>query len=81
MFDKTWELRNVGNCTWTTAYKLVFYSGAQMGGPNELTFPQSVSPGQNVRLTVRLTAPNTAGNYRGYWMFKNASGALLGQLR
>jgi hypothetical protein len=57
---------------------LVFYSGEQMGGPSALTFPQSVAPGQTVDLTVTLTAPNTAGSYRGYWMFKNASGALFG---
>ena len=77
-FDKTWALKNVGSCTWTTAYQLVFYSGTQMGGPNSLTFPQSVAPGQTVNLTVRLTAPNTAGSYRGYWMFKNANNQLFG---
>jgi hypothetical protein len=31
-----------------------------------------------VDLTVSLTAPNSAGSYRGYWMFKNASGSLFG---
>jgi hypothetical protein len=77
-FNKTWRLKNVGSCTWTTSYQLVFYSGAQMGGPSALTFPQSVAPGQTVDLTVTLIAPNTAGSYRGYWMFKNASGALFG---
>jgi hypothetical protein len=77
-FDKTWELKNVGTCTWTTAYKLFFSSGSQMGGPNEVAFTQSVAPGQSVRLTVRLTAPNTAGNYRGFWMFKNANNELFG---
>jgi len=49
-----------------------------MGGPDALTFPKSVAPGQTVDLTVSLIAPNTAGSYRGYWMFKNASGALFG---
>jgi hypothetical protein len=78
VFDKTWRLKNVGTCTWTTSYQLVFYSGTQMGGPSALTFPQSVAPGQTVDLTVRLTAPNSAGSYRGYWMFKNANGALFG---
>ena len=77
-FNKTWRLKNVGSCTWTTSYQLVFYSGAQMGGPAALTFPKSVAPGQTVDLTVSLTAPNTAGSYRGYWMFKNANGALFG---
>lgn len=77
-FNKTWRLKNVGNCTWTTDYQLVFYSGEKMGGPSALTFPKSVAPGQTVDLTVSLTAPSSAGSYRGYWMFKNASSALFG---
>ncbi len=77
-FNKTWRLKNVGSCTWGTNYQLVFYSGEKLGGPDALTFPKSVAPGQTVDLTVSLTAPNAAGSYRGYWMFKNASNALFG---
>ena len=77
-FTKTWRLKNVGSCTWSTSYQLVFYSGEQMSGPSALNFPQSVAPGQTVDITVSLTAPTVAGTYRGYWMFKNASGALFG---
>src|SRR5690606_11213812 len=32
-FIKTWRLRNVGSCTWTSSYQIVFDSGDQMGGP------------------------------------------------
>lgn len=77
-FTKTWRLKNVGACTWTTSYQLVFYSGEQMNGPSALNFPKTVAPGQTVDITVSLTAPSVAGTYRGYWMFKNASGALFG---
>lgn len=77
-FNKTWRLKNVGSCTWGTTYQLVFYSGEKMGGPDALTFPKSVAPGQTVDLTVSLTAPNSAGSYRGFWMFKNSSNALFG---
>jgi len=77
-FTKTWRLKNVGSCTWTTSYQLVFYSGEKMGGPDSLAFPKSVAPGQTVDITVSLTAPTSAATYRGYWMFKNASGALFG---
>ena len=77
-FNKTWRLKNIGTCTWSTSYQLVFYSGEKMGGPDALTFPKSVAPGQTVDITVGLTAPATAGTYRGYWMFKNTSGALFG---
>lgn len=77
-FAKTWELKNIGACPWTTAYQLVFYSGDPMSGPSSLNFPQQVNPNQSVKLTVNLVAPTTAGTYRGYWMFKNASGQLFG---
>jgi hypothetical protein len=77
-FNKTWALKNVGSCTWTKDYQLVFYSGAQMSAPDALVFPQSVAPGQILEITVPMVAPATAGHYRGYWMFKNASGALFG---
>ncbi len=78
VFDKTWRLKNIGTCTWTTAYKLVFVGGEQMGGPAEANLPRDVPPGSTVDLTVRLTAPSVAGTYRGYWQFKNASGVLFG---
>ncbi len=53
-----------------------------MGGPNSANFPlqqgQTVPVGKNVRVSVNLTAPMTAGSYRGYWMFKNPSGQQFG---
>ncbi|MCL4531333.1 MAG: NBR1-Ig-like domain-containing protein [Chloroflexi bacterium] len=77
-FTKTWRLKNIGTCTWTTSYSLVFDSGTQMGGPNSVNFPNSVAPGQTVDISVNLTAPSTAGNYIGYWKFRNASGVIFG---
>lgn len=77
-FTKTWRLKNVGNCAWTTSYQLVFFSGEQMGAPASAAFPKNVAIGQTVDITVNMTAPSTAGSYRGFWMFKNANGALFG---
>ncbi|MCC7188897.1 MAG: hypothetical protein IT312_09160 [Anaerolineales bacterium] len=77
-FTKTWRLKNVGSCAWTTSYQMVFFSGEQMGAPASATFPRSVEVGQTIDITVNMTAPAAAGSYRGYWMFKNASGALFG---
>jgi hypothetical protein len=77
-FRKTWSLRNVGTCAWTKSYQIVFYSGEQMGGPTALNFAEDVPVGRTVNFSVDLTAPATAGSYRGYWMFKNASGQLFG---
>ncbi len=77
-FTKTWRLKNIGTCTWTTSYSLVFDSGTQMGGPASVNLPNSVAPGQTVDVSVNLTAPGTQGNYIGYWKFKNASGVIFG---
>ncbi len=77
-FTKTWRLKNVGTCTWTTSYSLIFDTGDQMGGPNSINLPQSVAPGQTTDLTITLTAPNTAGEYRGYWKFEDNNGIPFG---
>jgi hypothetical protein len=77
-FKKTWRLKNIGTCTWSTSYTLVFDSGEQMGAPASIKFPSSVAPGQTIDINVDMTAPTVAGHYIGYWKFKNASGTLFG---
>jgi hypothetical protein len=74
-FTKTWRLRNEGTCTWS-GYSLVFDRGEQMNGASPTTIG-TVSPGQEIDISVTLTAPSTAGSYRGYWRIRNASGALI----
>jgi hypothetical protein len=77
-FVKTWRLKNVGTCTWTTSYSLVFTSGNAMGSPASFPMPTSVSPDQNVDISVELVAPSQTGSYRGNWMLRNASGQTFG---
>ncbi len=77
-FTKTWRVKNIGTCTWTNSYALVFSSGNQLGGSSAVNLPNSVGPGQSVDLSVDLTAPSDAGHYIGYWMLKNSSGAVFG---
>ena len=79
-FTKTWRIANTGTSTWTTAYKLAWVDGNQMGGPASVAVPSDVEPGQNVDVSVNLTAPATAGKYTGYWKMMNASGALFDSL-
>jgi hypothetical protein len=77
-FTKTWRLKNVGSCAWSTSYELVFFSGEKMGSASSAKFPKNVAIGETVDVSMNMTAPSTAGSYRGYWMFKNANGALFG---
>lgn len=74
-FTKTWRLKNAGTCTWS-GYQLVFDSGDSMGGTSP-TAIGTVSPGQEVDLSVNFTAPTTNGSYRGYWRIRNTSGVLI----
>ena len=77
-FTKTWRLKNIGTCTWTTSYALVFVSGSQMGAPSVVNLPTSVAPGGTVDVSANMTAPAVNGHYRGYWQLRNASGVLFG---
>lgn len=77
-FTKTWRLENIGTCTWTTSYTVVFSSGDPMGGPAATNLPGTVAPGQTVDVSVHLKAPGGEGEHRGYWMMRNASGILFG---
>src|SRR5687767_11395074 len=74
-FTKTWRLKNAGNCTWT-GYSLAFESGDQMNGTSPTTIG-AVTPGQEVDVSVTLTASATPGSYRGYWGIRNASGGFI----
>lgn len=78
VFDKTWTIKNTGTCTWTTGYTIIFAGGDQMTG-NTRPLTQSVPPQQQIDVTVKLTAPFTAGNYTGYWRLANGKGQPFGQ--
>lgn len=72
-FTKTWRLKNIGSCTWTTGYSLVYLNGEEMQG-SSVPMPRSVSPGDTIDLSVDLVAPSKAGTYRGNWMLRNKDG-------
>ena len=76
-FVKTWAIMNKGTCTWNTSYKLNQIDGDDMGGaPTPLTI--SVPPGQQVQISVNLTAPTKAGNYTAGWQMQNTQGQNFG---
>ena len=74
-FTKTWRLKNAGTCTWS-GYSLVFDNGDSMSGTSPIAIG-TVGPGQEIDLSVNLTAPATNGSYRGYWRIRSASGVLI----
>ncbi|MFN2213952.1 MAG: NBR1-Ig-like domain-containing protein [Anaerolineales bacterium] len=77
-FVKTWRLKNIGHCTWTTDYVLVFESGDAMKAKTPIRLPKSVEPNQTVDLSVVLTAPLKTGTYRGDWLLSDPQGDTFG---
>lgn len=77
-FIKTWSLQNVGTCTWTNQYSMVFVDGDQMGATSPLPLTDSVPPNSSVNISVTLKAPGTTGTYRGDWKLQNPSGVIFG---
>jgi hypothetical protein len=78
VFVKTWRLQNIGACTWTTKYALIFAGNAHMSGPSVATLTTEVRPGGTVDLSVTLKAPDQAGEYTGLWRLMDANGASFG---
>jgi hypothetical protein len=70
-FMKTWTFQNVGTCTWTPEYKLVFKEGEQMGGTSPAPIGQSVAPNGTVQIYLPQTAPAQTGEHQGFWMLQN----------
>ncbi len=80
-FTKTWRVRNIGSCTWTTSYALVFVMGNAFGAAPVINLPPTVAPvapGQTADFSINMVAPTVPGHYRSYWRFRNASGAQFG---
>ncbi len=76
-FTKTWRLKNIGTCTWTTAYSTTYFSGDPMSAVYPVLMPYSVAPGQSVDVSVNMVAPSVSGTYKGNWGLKNASGTTF----
>ncbi len=81
-FQKGWQVKNTGTCTWNQAYFLKYVRGndpaAQMGG-QPTAISRMVAPGETYDLTVNLVAPQQAGKFVGYWQMHNSAGAPFGQ--
>jgi hypothetical protein len=79
-FVKTWEIKNTGSCSWDQAYAIVFGDeGDQMNGKlsQPLISSGSVAPGAKVNISVALTAPGNAGDYKGFWKLRNSNGNVF----
>ncbi len=79
-FSKGWSLENSGTCAWDTGYSFAFATGDLMGG-KDIVLSKSTDftdAGHSQTFIVKLTAPAAAGEYKGFWQMKNATGVQFG---
>ena len=77
-FLKTWRIQNTSKCTWNTSYKIVYWSGDQMGGGYTYNFPQMLLPGDSADVAIQLAAPEAVGTYKGEWKLQTPDGQNFG---
>jgi hypothetical protein len=76
-FTKTWRVRNVGSEAWPEDTVLAFGSGTQMTDVAEVEVGE-VEPGDEVDVSVDLTAPQEDGSYTGGWTLQTGSANIPG---
>jgi hypothetical protein len=78
-FSKTWRLKNVGTCNWTSGYRLVFDHGDRMDFPEWMQLTSVVvAPGDEIDITANLHSPAAAGTYQGYYKLRSSDGDIFG---
>ncbi len=77
-FVKTWKMKNVGTCTWSKSYSVVYVTGHSMGTTLKFPLQISVAPGQTGNISISLAAPLENGNWIGWWKLQDPSGAQFG---
>jgi hypothetical protein len=89
-FKKLWTFKNVGTCTWTPEFSLVWQQGEAFGTKGTIAFADltsdemspdfvddAISPGEHLTIEVGMLAPEDQGTYKGYWMLRSDAGILF----
>jgi next-to-BRCA1 protein 1 len=79
-FQKSWRVKNDGNCDWPAGTQLVFVGGDRLGtsASGNFTVAGSPRPGDEVDLKVDFTAPSIPGRYTSYWRLRDNEGKIFG---
>jgi hypothetical protein len=84
-FSKAWEIKNTGTCDWDEGY--VFAFQAHLSSPEikgyDIVIKSSdevTKPKHSQSFIIKLTAPSTPGEYKGYWKMKDDNGSYFGPL-
>jgi hypothetical protein len=75
---KTWSIRNIGTCTWTTDYKLVHDNGNIVSEESITPFTQPIEPNQTAEISIPVSIPLTAGRSETFWYLVSGSDEIVG---
>lgn len=70
-FTMVWRLQNSGITTWTSGYRLRFFTGNVLGAAQEIELDRDVAPNETIDITIPMRAPTQTGNYRSDWVMSN----------
>ena len=76
-FTKSWLVSNSGTCAWQLGFRFAFYGGDPMGGSN-YTLTQAVNPGDQMDLSIPMTAPSGTGIIISTWRMSGFNGWFFG---
>lgn len=84
-FTKAWEIKNTGTCNWDEGYSFAFQPDLSSAGIEgyDIVIKQKdeiTKPNHSQSFIVKLTAPTTPGEYKGYWKLKTDDGTPFGPL-
>lgn len=84
-FTKAWEIKNTGTCPWDEGYVFAFQpdlsSSAIEGYDIVIKESDTVTkPNHSQSFIIKLKAPTTPGEYKGYWKLKADNGSYFGPL-
>jgi hypothetical protein len=85
-FVKTWRIRNNGQCTWSTNYRLIYgwssdsWKDIRQAPPASVLLTKAVNPGEEYEISVTLVAPITSGNYQAAFRLQNDKGFNFGTI-
>jgi len=79
-FLKTWRFRNEGIVAWpmNSVLLCVGKKADRLGCVESVLLERSVMPGEEIDVSVNMTAPSGGGSYTGYWKLADPSGRKFG---
>lgn len=77
IITKTWRLQNVGTCSWSDSYRLVWSEG-NVRTAETIELDDTIVPGEIADISAEVTIPQGFGRYRGAWWLQNGQGGRFG---